>query len=328
MVLRLLSPSQGGAALLAVVLAGIGALVLGGLINPYFLYVVNLTLVYAIAAIGLVILSGVAGQMSLGTAALLAIGAYGTGMLMAHFDIPFVPAAIFGSVAAMVIGTLLAAPALRLTGLHLAIVTLAFGVIVVQLIGKGGSWTGGMSGLTLPEATVFGFPLSSEERRFWVFALVFAFVVWTSGNFLRLKPGRALLALREREVTARALGINTSAYKTLAFAYSSLLAGLSGALYSALKGYISVDDFTIWNSIYFFVMIAVGGMTSIAGGIIGAAVVTILPEALRGLNESANAVFGIVLMLTIIFLPRGITDLIASGWRTLAERLSGRGGNP
>jgi branched-chain amino acid transport system permease protein len=118
-----------------------------------------------------------------------------------------------------------------------------------------------------------------------------------------------LFTLRERELTARALGIDVARYKTLAFAYSSFLAGLAGALYAPLKGYISVDDFTIWNSIYFFVMIAVGGITSIAGGIIGAIVVTIMPEALRGLQEAANAVFGILLVLIIVFLPGGLVSI-------------------
>jgi branched-chain amino acid transport system permease protein len=254
--------------------------------------------------------------MSLGTAALLAIGSYTTGMLMTHFGVPWPVAAVAGAFAATVIGTGLAAPALRLTGLHLAIVTLAFGVIVVQLIGKGGKWTGGMSGLTLPEADLFGFAMNTETRRYWVIASVFALVALSASAFLRRRPGRALFTLREHELTARALGIDVARYKTLAFAYSSFLAGLAGALYAPLKGYISVDDFTIWNSIYFFVMIAVGGITSIAGGVVGAIVVTIVPEALRGLQEASNAVFGTLLVLIIVFLPGGLVSIPA-----IAERL-------
>jgi len=298
------------AALAALALFGFFAS--AGHLNGYFIYVVNLTLINAIAAIGLVVVSGAAGQMSLGTAALLAIGAYTTGILTTHFGVPWPVAGISGAVAATIIGTGLAAPALRLTGLHLAIVTLAFGVIVVQLIGKGGKWTGGMSGLTLREADLFGFLLNTEARRYWVIASVFTAVWFSASAFLRRKPGRALFTLRERELTARALGIDVARYKTLAFAYSSFLAGLAGALYAPLKGYISVDDFTIWNSIYFFVMIAVGGITSIAGGIIGAIVVTIMPEALRGLQEAANAVFGILLVLIIVFLPGGLVSIPSS----------------
>ena len=306
-----------GILLLLAALVAFGVAAGTGSLNGYFIYVVNLTLINAIAAIGLVIVSGVAGQMSLGTAALLAIGAYGTGILTTHFGVPWIAAAIVGAVAATIIGTLLAAPALRLTGLHLAIVTLAFGVIVVQLIGKGGRWTGGMSGLTLADADILGFALSTEARRYYVIAVVFFAVALSASAFLRRKPGRALLTLRERELTARALGINVAHYKTLAFAYSSFLAGLAGALYAPLKGYISVDDFTIWQSIYFFVMIAVGGMTSIAGGVLGAIVVTVLPEALRGLQESANAVFGALLMLIIIFVPGGLVSLVAPLLRLL-----------
>ncbi|MCO5089663.1 branched-chain amino acid ABC transporter permease [Bosea sp. (in: a-proteobacteria)] len=311
-----------GTLVLLATLAGFGALASAEQVNGYFIYVVNLTLINAIAAIGLVIVSGAAGQMSLGTSALLAIGAYATGMLTTHFGVPWLAAAIVGAFAATVIGTLLAAPALRLTGLHLAIVTLAFGVIVVQLIGKGGKWTGGMSGLTLAEADLLGFAMNTEARRYWVIAGTFFAVALSASAFLRRKPGRALLALREREPTARALGIDVARYKTLAFAYSSFLAGLAGALYAPLKGYISVDDFNIWQSIYFFVMIAVGGMTSIAGGVLGAIVVTVLPEALRGLQDAANAVFGILLMLIIIFLPGGLVSL----GQPLRRLLPGRAG--
>jgi branched-chain amino acid transport system permease protein len=174
-----------------------------------------------------------------------------------------------------------------------------------------------MSGLTIADADLFGLALNTEARRYWVIACTFATVVLSASTFLRRKPGRALLTLREREETARALGIDVARYKTLAFAYSSFLAGLAGALYAPLKGYISVDDFTIWQSIYFFVMIAVGGMTSIAGGALGAVVITVLPEALRGLQESAHAVFGMLLMLIIIFLPGGLVSLASPLGRLL-----------
>lgn len=280
-------------------------------VNSYFLYVINLTLVNAIAAIGLMALSGVAGQMSLGTSALMALGAYGTGVAMTHAGLDYVSSAAIGATLSMVIGTALAAPALRLTGMHLAIVTLAFGVIVVQIIGKGGAWTGGMAGLSIPPVKVLGVAIGTEAQRLGVIAAVFCVVVVCVTSFLRLKPGRALLALRQQETTARALGINTSVYKSIAFAMSSFLAGLSGALYAMLKSFVSVDDFTIWNSIYFFVMICIGGMTSVTGAILGAVVITILPELLRGLNESANAVFGLILMVTIIVLPGGLVSIPA-----------------
>lgn len=289
--------------LIAIVLAATSQL------NSYFLYVANLTMINAIAAIGLVILSGVAGLLSLGTAALVAIGAYSSGILTTHFGWSFVPAMVAGAVAATAVGTLLAAPALRLGGMHLAIVTLAFGVVVVQLIGMGGKWTGGMQGLSLASPSLFGWALDSEWRRLCLILPLFALVVVASLNFVRLKPGRALAAIRDRESTASALGINPAAYKTLAFAFSSFLAGLAGALYGALTSYISTDDFTIWNSIFYFVMIVVGGMTSIVGGIIGAVVVTVFPEAMRGLKEVSYAVFGVLLMLIIMFFPNGLVSL-------------------
>lgn len=303
-------------ALAALVLV-LGLVIAFGDVNSYYVYIVNLVLIQAIAAIGLVILSGVAGLLSLGTAALLAIGAYTTSILMVHGGIGFVPAALAGALATTVLGALLAAPALRLGGLHLAIVTLAFGVIVVQFIGKGGALTGGMTGLTLPEASIAGYALDTDAKKFWVIAAVFLAAAITAANFVARKPGRALLVLKERELMAQALGVNTSLYKTIAFVYSSLLAGLAGGLYALLKGYISVDDFAVSHSIYFFVMIVIGGMTSIVGGVLGAAFVTLLPELLSELKDSSDAVFGIITVLIIFFLPGGLVSLP----RVVASRL-------
>jgi branched-chain amino acid transport system permease protein len=296
---------------MALILLGIACAIILPRINAYFVYVASLALIRAIGAIGLVVLSGVAGQLSLCTAALLAVGAYTTGMLMTHLGVGFLPAAICGALATCVIGTALAAPALRLTGLHLPIVTLAFGVIAVQLIGRGGKFTGGMGGLFLPPATLLGWPLDTDLRRLVVIIGPFLLATAASINFLRLKPGRALFALRDRELTAQALGVNTSGYKILAFAYASLLAGVAGALYAGFKGYVSVDDFTLWDSIYFFVMIAIGGMTSVAGAIIGAIFVTAVPELLSGVAEASQLIFGALLLLIVAFLPGGLVSI----WR-------------
>ena len=290
--------------------------------NSYLLYVINLTLINAIAAIGLALLSGVAGQVSLGTAGLLAVSAYVTAILMTHLGLGFLPSALAGAIGAMFIGTLLAAPALRLSGMHLAIVTLAFGTIIVQFIGKGGDLTGGMSGLFVPTASILGWDADTEFKRFLLILVPFLIATITTWNFVRLKPGRALHVLRDQEDIARTIGINTSGYKILTFAFSAFLCGISGALLAALKGYVSVDDFTIWHSLYFFVMIVIGGMTSILGGVIGAVVVTVLPELLRGFQESAQAVFGIVTVLIFLFLPGGIVGTAKRLW---AARVATRG---
>ncbi len=311
---------------------GIGAALLIGAVvvffmqglNTYFLSVINLTLVNAIAAMGLVLLSGVAGQISLGTAGLVAVGAYASGILIVHAGVPFLPAAIGGALVTTLIGTALAAPALRLSGLHLAIVTLAFGIIIVQFIGMGGKLTGGMSGLFVPAASILGWEASTEYQKFLLVLAPFFVATYASANFARLKPGRALHIMRDREVIARAMGINTSAYKIMTFAYSAFLCGMSGALLGALKGYVSVDDFTLWTSLYFFVMIVIGGITSIAGAIIGAAVVTLLPEVLRSLQEYAQAMLGIITMFIFLFARGGLVGLAKRTVAALTARLSTR----
>lgn len=288
-------------------------------LNSYYLSVISLALVNAIAAIGLALLSGVAGQISLGTAGLVAVGAYGTGMLMVHLGIPFVPAALIGAILTTLVGTALAAPALRLSGLHLAIVTLAFGIIIVQFIGMGGTLTGGMSGLFVPAASIFGWEANSEYRKFLLVIAPFLLVTYASVNFIRFKPGRALHNLRNHEIIARAMGVNTNAYKIMTFAYAAFLCGISGALVGALKGYISVDDFTLWTSLYFFVMIVIGGITSVAGAIIGAVVVTLLPELLRGLQEYAQAVLGIITLLIFLFARGGVVGLAQRLWEAVVS---------
>lgn len=279
------------------------------LVSSYYIYLVNLCLVNSIAVIGLMVISGVAGQMSLATSGLVAIGAYTTGILMTHTPLGFEASLVVGPIAAALIGTLLAAPALRLSGLHLAIVTLAFGVIVVQLIGHGGWLTGGMSGLTFPEMRFFGLSLSSDKNRLLLIGGFVIVVLYLTHNLLRFKVGRALFAIHEREAVAQAMGVNVSAYKALAFAFGSCLAGLSGVLFSSLNGFISVEDFTIHSALYAFVMIAVGGMTSIWGALIGAFFVTLLPEALRDLKEASDVVFGLMLTVVIAALPGGLVSI-------------------
>ncbi len=296
-------------------LSALGAVLLVAILwNSYTTYVANLVLINAIAALGLIVLTGVAGQLSLATAGLMAVGAYACAILMGRYGVPFVVAVPVSSGLTAVVGGLLTLPALRLGGLHLAIVTLASGVIIVQVIGKAGPFTGGMSGLTVDTPTILGFAFDTEPRRLCGLGLVFFAVATVTWNIRRLKPGRALLGLRQREDMAQMLGVDTRAYKALAFAYSSFLAGLAGALYAGAKSYISVDDFTIWNSIYFYVMISVGGATSVLGGVVGALFVTALPEVLRGLDEAAQAVFGVILVLVIVFLPNGVVPPLKDLW--------------
>ena len=290
----------------------LAAMIVGGLtgsISSYFLFLISIALINSIAAIGLVVISGVAGQMSLATSGLLAVGAYVTGVMTTKFGMPFGWCLIVGPLVASALGTLLAAPAIRLSGLHLAIITLAFGVIVVQLIGKAGPLTGGMSGLTLPELSLFGLKLDSDAHRLILVGILMLAVLWVTHNLLRFKVGRALFAIREREAVAQALGINVRRYKTLAFAYGSLLAGLAGVLSASVKGFISVEDFSVQTALYAFVMIAVGGMSSVWGGLIGGIFITLLPEVLRDFREGSDLIFGVLLTLSIAILPGGLVSL-------------------
>jgi branched-chain amino acid transport system permease protein len=174
----------------------------------------------------------------------------------------------------------------------------------------------------VPTASILGWEADTEFKRFLLILVPFVAATYASMNFVRLKPGRALHVIRDREDIARTIGINTSGYKILTFGFSAFLCGVSGALLAVLKGYVSVDDFSLWNSLYFFVMIVIGGMTSVVGAIIGAAVVTLLPEFLRGFQESAQAVLGVVTLLIFLFLPGGVVGAATRLWKRAASSQS------
>lgn len=276
--------------------------------GSYVIYLVNLCIINSLCAMGLCVLAGTAGQLSLGTAAIQAIAAYTVGILSNHYGVPVLITLPLGALAATLVGTVLAIPALRLSGLHLPILTMAFGVVAVQLISKGGTFTGGTSGLNIPTAEAFGFRFNSDFRVLCLNAPIFAWAAWMSWVFLKLKPGRALRAIRFSPTAAQALGINTAHYNIIGFAFSSFIVGIGGVLYAITTRYISTDDFTLWNSVYFFVMIAVGGMTSIAGSVVGAIFVTLLPEFLRGVASVAPFILGMILILINWLLPGGLVS--------------------
>lgn len=313
--LRIYAPLAVGMVLVAVALVLISFLP-----GSYVTYLINLCIINALCAIGLCILAGAAGQLSLGTAAIQAIAAYTVGVLSNQYGVPVLLTLPLGAIAATLVGTTLAIPALRLSGLHLPVLTMAFGVVAVQLISKGGTFTGGTSGLNIPTAEFLGFHFDSDFRVLCLNAPIFVWVAWMAWVFLKLKPGRALRVIRFSPTAAQALGVNTAHYNIVGFAFSSFIIGIGGVLYALTTRYISTDDFTLWNSVYFFVMIAVGGMTSIAGSVVGAIFVTLLPEFLRGVASVAPFILGVILILINWLLPGGLV----SAFKMTRDRLFAR----
>lgn len=299
-------------------LGGVAVFVAGGLtLSDYGLYLVNLIATTAILALGLTIVTGVAGQVSLAQAAFAGIGGYGAVLLATSFGLPLwlgIPLAALGAAA---VGYLLGLPALRLEGPYLALVTLGFTAIVQTILVHWQSVTNGPLGLPVPPLTVAGRPLTSGRDLYLVIVPVAVLIFIAARRLLQSRVGRALDALRQSEVAATVLGVNPVHYKTLAFALSAFLGGIGGGLHALLTTFLSPETFGIIESIFFLVVIVVGGVSQVAGAVVGAALLVLLPETLGGFKHYQALVYGVLLLAFIVFVPGGLSGLATRlAWRS------------
>lgn len=265
--------------------------------------VMGLMAVYAIAALGLNLLVGISGQISMGHGAFMSIGGYATAFLTLKAGLPIwmgVPLA--GLVSAMV-GFVLGLPALRLHGHFLALATLSFGAAIPQIALKWNRVTGGAMGLSPGK-----FP--SDRIAYWVILGVLAVLVWVAHNVLESRPGRALRGLRDSEIAAQSMGVNLASAKTAIFALSAFYAGVAGALATHLSGFISPADFGVLISFQLLATIVVGGLGSIPGSIAGAALITFLPFAFSRSKGWAATIEGFAIIGIVMFLPYGLASLV------------------
>src|SRR5262252_435367 len=266
-------------------------LVLPAVANQYTLFVGNLMLLYIILALGLNILVGFAGQLAFANAAIYGIGAYGTALLQVHLGWSFWAAAPVGAVLAMVIGTLLAIPALRLSGIFLALATLAFAQATQWVLWHWQSVTFGAGGFRTPSPSFSWFAIKQDYGIYfvsWVTTVALFLFTW---RIMRSRIGRAFVAMRDGEIAAQSLGIDLLAYKAMAFALSSFYAGVAGALYSGLLGYMSPEGFDLFQMIIQKAMIVVGGLGSVVGSVLGAALLVYIMEFLREFKSTQEMVF-------------------------------------
>jgi branched-chain amino acid transport system permease protein len=294
-----------------------------GVAPGYILYLVSLALIYAIVAIGLGILVGHTGQISLGHAGLFAIGAYTSALLTSRLGLPFVVGLLSAGAFTAAIGFLLGLPALRLSGPYLAVATLGFGLAIPQLVVWQGTWTGGSSGLhLLPPASLplgaFTIVFRTDQDFYYLAAAVLIALTIFARNVVTSHTGRAFVTIRDSEIAARAMGVDLVRYKTTAFALSALYAGIAGSLYAHLLRGISPEDFTVLLSVDFLTMIVLGGLGSVGGALAGALLLTLLQNALTRLpvvHDFKNlyiVVLGVILILTIAFFPRGLAGIVRS----------------
>ncbi len=313
---KLASPRFGGMTILAVVIIALPL----SLPNIYFYDVVNHIGINIVVVVGLNLLIGYAGQISLGHAGFFGLGAYTTGILTAHYGWPSLLALLAGVALVGTIAFVVARPILRLSGHYLAMATLGLGIIIFIVITNEDWLTGGPDGMVVPPLTLFGWELYGEENWYWVFAGLVLLSVWIALNIIDSPPGRALRAVHGSEVAAQVVGVNTTSYKVLLFVVSAIFASIMGSLSAHYAGFITPTQAGFIHSIELVTMVVLGGMASTFGAVIGAVILTLLPQLLTGLQDYEMVVFGLILMLTLIFLPKGLVPSLADGFRHFTGR--------
>jgi branched-chain amino acid transport system permease protein len=278
-------------------------------LNGYGLYVLTLTGVFALVALGLNLLTGYAGQISLCHAAFFGVGAYATAILTQKAGVPYLLSILAGGLFTAAVGAIVAVPAMRLRSLYLAIATLGFGVVLQKIIFEWRSLTNGGGGLALSAPNIGGYELGATG----LYYLTLGFVVlglWGAWNVSRGRTGRALLIIKESEIAAGALGIPAARYKVIAFAISAFYAAVAGGLFAYLVRYIHPENFSATLSIAFLSMVVIGGLGTIGGSIVGAAFYVIVPELLRGIKDAPGLVFGLLLVIVMVLMPQGLWGIV------------------
>jgi branched-chain amino acid transport system permease protein len=272
--------------------------------------------IFAITGVALMLLIGYTGLVSLGHAAFLGIGAYVNAVFLQK-GVPFLVTLPLSGIVAGLAGIAIGVPTLRMSGLYLAIATLAFGSIVGTVFQKWTAVTGGFDGFAVPTPTILGFPIEGATGVYYLSLAVLMFVLWISVNLLRSPIGRAMVAIRDSEISAQSMGINLALHKTIAFAISAGMTGLAGALFAHYVRFLAPDAFDILLSIQFVTIVFVGGIGSLHGAIFGAIFVRLLPQFIAILRDNLPAgigrmpglepsLFGLILVLCILFEPAGI----------------------
>ncbi|WP_342640468.1 branched-chain amino acid ABC transporter permease [Rhodoligotrophos ferricapiens] len=289
------------------------------LLNSFFIGVASSVLIWVIIGIGVMVLLGYSGQVSIGHAAFLAMGAYGEALLIQN-SVPFPLSLVIVALCTLVIGVAVGLPSLRFSGLYLAMATLAFAFIVEAVIG-GIEMTGGRGGMSVDDATIFGHSLSNDLPMFYTALVIAALVFWLANNLVGSRTGRAWQAIRDSEIAATSMGISIARYKTIAFAFSASVTAVAGTLLAHKVGYLSPDGFTIQQSIEMLILVVVGGLGSLMGAIYGALFIVLLPVLLSLIKDQLPpaiaelpgleaGVFGLSLMLVILFQPGGINSAV------------------
>ncbi|MFO1414081.1 MAG: branched-chain amino acid ABC transporter permease [Burkholderiales bacterium] len=283
--------------------------------NSFYLDLAIRMAINAVIVLGLNLLIGFAGQISLGHAAFIGIGAYASAVLPTHFGWPPLAAVAAGAVAAALLAALVARPIFKLKGHYLAMATLGLGIIVNIAIRTEAAFTGGPDGMPVPPMSLLGFELANDRQWYWVVAFLLSVSVWASLNLIDSPFGRALRALHGSEVASQVVGVDVVRYKVAIFVMSAVFASIMGSVTALYVGFVTPGIADFFHSIELVTMVVVGGMASVYGSLVGAVLLTALPQALAALEGWETVAFGMVLILCMIFLPRGLVPTLAAKLR-------------
>jgi branched-chain amino acid transport system permease protein len=309
------------------------ALVLPFTLSNFRLFQFSQVYIYAIALLGLNILTGFNGQISLGHGAFYAVGAYTTAVMIDQWNVPYGWTIPVAGVVCLVAGFLFGIPALRLEGLYLALATFALALAVPQILKYFEHWTGGSQGIVLSKpGAPWGLPINPDQ---WLYFLTLAILVVlfvVAANLLRGRTGRAIVAIRDNAIAAQSMGVNTALYKSLTFGVSAAYTGVAGALSAVTVAYVAPDSFDVFRSITFLVGIVIGGLASISGAIFGALFIQFVPNWAMDISKAAPwAIYGVFLIGFMYAMPRGIAGslkLAFARWlRRRAEPTAPTGGS-
>lgn len=295
--------------------------------SPYMLYVINSMGIYAIAAVGLNLLIGYTGQISLGHGAFFGVGAYTAAILATKASFPFVVAVPAAGLVTAAVGIVFGLPSARLKHLYLLIATLAGQFIIEYVLVQWEGLTGGAEGIVVTGATLFGIDLGNDRTLYFVIFACFVLLTWIAVNLVRTRYGRAFIAIRDNDRAAEGMGIPIFPYKLLSFGISSFYAGFAGALFAFYVMSITPEPFNLWLSIYFIAIIIIGGLGKITGSVFGTIFIVLLEEVLSHATQFLmnvgtggmgitiaplrEFVFGLAIVLFIIFEPKGLAEV----WR-------------
>lgn len=279
--------------------------------NIYYLHLINLSVITIILVLGLNLLTGYTGQISIGHAAFYAIGAYSSAILSTRYGLSFWLSMPLAGIIAAALGYVIGRPTLRLKGAYLAVASIGIGEITQMVLTNWTGFTGGSLGIKGIKAPVFfGYELSSDTAYYYMLAVIFLIAYYLVIRIIDSELGRAFKSIREDELAAQFMGVDVAKLKVLSFTISTFLAGIAGSLFAHLQGYVSPAGFGFTQSVSFLIMILAGGLGYKAGPIIGVLLLTFAREGFRFFNDFQLVVYGVLLILIIVFMPRGIAGYV------------------